>query len=1084
MIKTHNIQHIHTDHSNGTTNIDSVTKFRQYVDRAVDEGMTSIAFTEHGNLFSWYEKKKYCESKGIKYIHGVEMYFTDTLEEKVRDNYHVCMYAKNFDGFKELNKLVSKASDRSDGHFYYVPRITFDELANTSDNIIIATACMSGGLRPNSKVKRKYIDFLAKNKHRCFIEVQPHLVDAQSRYNREIADIANEYQIPLIAGTDTHALNETHAKGRKLLQRSKGVFFADEEGWDITWKTLPELVECFEKQQSLSANEYMSAILNTHVLPNMVEDFEIDTSYKYPKLYANPEEVLFEKIKKGISDRGVDKYENYQEYLDRINHEMKAYRHNKAVDYLLLDEGLKTDAKSAGIFPGPSRGSVSGSIIAYLIGMTDMDSIKRKLNFERFMNTARVSLADVDSDWPPSRREEVKNILYSKPGLYCSEIITFNTTKLKGSIRDVCRALYKKEPSKELREQADRDVEGYGQLTGWTSKEFEKLDKTYIEISNYICLNVEDNEEQMRREYPEVFEYVDIINGTIVSVGIHPCGTIVSPIPLDENVGLTSVKTCDKPVSMLNMNEINDLFFVKLDILGLENVELINDTCTLAGIPRITPDNVDPNDERVWKAIRDNTLGIFQWNGETGSRYIKHLFADETIEKIKAGYKKLGIKFSYMDLFSVGNGAIRPGGASYRDALSEGLFYDNGHEGINKFLAPTLGYLVYQEQIMDFLVEFCGYEKGEADIVRRAVAKKKNSEQYLPEIKRRFIAYMQKTENMEYEKAEKIIEVFLQVILDSSDYLFSLNHSDAYSWIGYMCGWLREYYPFEFLTVMLNHSSGDLEKTKEIIDYAKTRGINISPPTFGKSRGDYFFDKNTNSIYKGIASVKYMNNEVADTFYKLYKEKEFNNFTEVLLHIKENKLATSKHIEVLIKINYFRQFGTVKKLLKVKELFDRFTARKQFKREDFNNLQIEMLEKYSSSSTEKIIKGLDVKGLVSELESMIKDVELPPGNIIGFQNELMGSIDFISELHDENTFVVIKVDTKYSPVLTIYRPKDGLIQEVKVDKQFFNEKPLQLYDTIYVSSVNAKKRRRKIDGKWMITDEVVLFISYYLLSRV
>lgn len=524
MIKTHNMIHLHTDLSNCTTNIDSVTKFEQYVDRAVEEGMTAIAFTEHGNIMSWLSKKMYCEKKGIKYIHAVEMYVTESLDEKVRDNYHTCLYARNFEGFKELNRLISKANDRNDNHFYYVPRITFDELINTSDNIIIGTACIGGGLRKGSKIKDRYIDFLYKNKHRCFIEVQPHLVEPQREYNREAANISNKYGIPLIAGTDTHALNETHAKGRVMLQKAKGIKFENEDGWDITWKTLPELIECFEKQQSLTESEYFSAILNTHTLTNMIEEFDVDKNYKYPKLYEDSEKVLFEKIQQGIIDRGVNKYDNFNEYLERIDTEIEAYRHNKAIDFLLLDEGLKTDAKKKGIYHGPSRGSVSGSIIAYLIGMTDMDSIKRKLNFERFMNTARVSLADVDTDWPPSRREEVKNILYEKPGLYCSEIVTFNRVALKGSVRDVCRAMYQGTVPEKLMEQFNSECEHYGKPFDETSRRVNEFrNGKYLEISNYICKNIDDdNEEKMRKEYPEVFEYVDIINGTVVSLGIHP----------------------------------------------------------------------------------------------------------------------------------------------------------------------------------------------------------------------------------------------------------------------------------------------------------------------------------------------------------------------------------------------------------------------------------------------------------------------------------------------------------------------------------------------------------------------------------
>ena len=1045
MIKTHIMTHCHTDLSNGTTNIDSVTKYQQYVDKCVELGMHAIAFTEHGNMFNWLYKKEYCESKGIKYIHGIEMYVTKSLDEKVRDNYHTCMYAKNFEGVKELNKLVSKAYNREDNHFYYVPRISFEELKNTSDNILIATACIGGGLRPNSEIKDEYIKFLSENKHRCFLEVQHHLVNVQANYNKEMVQLSKTYSIPLILGTDTHALNENHVKGRSILQRAKNIHFENEDGWDISFRTFDELKRIYKSQGALTEDEFMEAAKNTHVLADMVEDFEVDKQYKYPKLYSDSLGVLKQKINEGIIRRGVNKYPNYQEYIDRIKVELEAYQHNKAVDYLLLDEGLKTEAREIGIEPGPSRGSVSGSIIAYLIGMTDMDSIKRKLNFERFMNTARVSLADVDTDWPPTRREEVKNLLYNKKDLYCSEIVTFNTVKLKGSIRDVGRAL--------------------------------NMD---LQIVNEICKNIEDDEQKYRQQYPELFEYVDIINGTVVSLGIHPCGTIVSPIPLDENVGLITTTTTDKPISMLNMNEINDLFYVKLDILGLENVELINDTCKLAGIERITPDNV-PDDENVWKAIRDNTLGIFQWNGETGSRYIKHLFKDETIEKIKREFDKLGLKFNYMDLFSVGNGAIRPGGASYRDALSEGIFYDNGHEGINKLLAPTLGYLVYQEQIMDFLVQFCGYEKGEADIVRRAVAKKKNSEQYLPEIERRFIQYMKDTENMPHDEAKKIIDVFLKVILDSSDYLFSLNHSDAYSYIGYMCGWLRENYPFEFLTVMLNHSIGILEKTKEITDYAKEKGINILPPTFGKSRGVYFFDKEENSIYKGIASVKYINNDVAETLYKMYHEHNITDFISFLMIAKNYKI-TSRHLDVLVKIGYFREFGSTKKLLKLVELFNTFSSRKQFKRDMYTEAQMKLLEKHSETVTEKMVKGLNVESLLRELETMVPNDEFSPGKLISFENEFIGSISYIDDKCDKRTFVVTEVIDKYAtPFITLYKPFDGTVQKVRVDKNFYAEKKLKQYDTIYLSGVEQRNKRKKVDGRWTISEEFDYYIFYYIL---
>ena len=687
-MNNYTVIHLHSDLSNGTTNIDSVTKYKSYINAAKENNMKAIAFTEHGNIFSWYNKKLECEKQGIKYIHGIEMYVTETLDEKIRDNYHCCLYAKNYNGFLELNKLISKSYNREDNHFYYSPRITLEELINTSENIIVTTACLGGIInkaRNNKNVLNRYIKFLTENKHRCFLEIQHHNVKDQLEYNKLIYELSKKIGVRLISGTDTHALNEKHVQGRKILQKAKNIYFSDEEGWDLTFKSYEELVNCYKKQGVLDMNIVLDAINNTNVLADMIEEFDIDKSYKYPKMSENPLQEIKSKIVKGIKKRNIDKYENFAtEYKPRINYELETYAHNGAIDFLLLEEDIKTMARNNNVFPGYSRGSVSGSIVAYILGITEMDSIKHKLNYERFMNKERVSLADVDTDYDPTQRKIIKDYIYNKKGLYCADIITFNTVALKGSIRDVGRA----------------------------------LEIPLGDIDN-ICKNIDDNESYYRELYPTLFEYVDIINGTIVSIGTHPCGTLVSPIALDEHMGLISLTTNDYPVTMLNMKEVDSQNFVKLDILGLDNVRLINETCKLANIDILTPDNIDDSDENVWMSIRDNTLGVFQWESDHASSYLKDLFSDNTLKKIKANNSN----FKYIDLFSVGNGAIRPAGASYRTELSNGEFRDNGHKALNDLLASTQGFLVYQEQILDFLHLFCGYTMGQADTVRRGFAK-------------------------------------------------------------------------------------------------------------------------------------------------------------------------------------------------------------------------------------------------------------------------------------------------------------------------------------------------------------------------
>lgn len=277
--------HLHSDLSNGVTNVDSVTKYTEYVDYAASLGMNAMAFSEHGCIFEWVHKKQAIETAGMKYIHAVEAYLTEDndTEDKHRDNYHCVLIAKNYDGVKELNKMVSKSFNRDDYHFYYMPRITFEELFATSDNIIVTTACLGGVLnKGDNDTKKRFMKFLIANKGRCYLEIQHHNCADQITYNKVLYAISMRTGIPLIAGTDTHCLNDEHIEGRKILQKAKNVFFSDEDDWDLTFKTYDELVAAYKTQNSLPENVYMQAIDNTNVMADSIEEFELDYSRSIP----------------------------------------------------------------------------------------------------------------------------------------------------------------------------------------------------------------------------------------------------------------------------------------------------------------------------------------------------------------------------------------------------------------------------------------------------------------------------------------------------------------------------------------------------------------------------------------------------------------------------------------------------------------------------------------------------------------------------------------------------------------------------------------------------------------------------------
>lgn len=1039
--KNYTILHLHSMLSNAVTNIDSVTAYSEYIQKAHDLGMSAMAFSEHGSVMGWVKKKLQMEELGMKYIHAEEFYLTQSLEEKMRDNYHCLLIAKNYDGVMELNKLSTKSFNREDGSYYYAPRITIDDVKNTSDNIIVSTACLGGVLnKAPEDVKKDFFEWIVKNKHRCYLELQPHLDDDQIRYNQSLWALSKSYGVPLVMCTDTHALNSTHVEGRTILQKSKNIHFDGEDKFHLEMLSYEELVNLCRMQNALPLNVYLEAIENTNRIADQIETFALNYEYKYPHLWGdNSEEVLREKIRDGIKWRGVDKLPNYQEYLDRIEYEMKAYIHNGAIDFMLLMEDIISWCKTQDILVGYGRGSCNGSIVAYLLGITEMDSIKHGLNFDRFMNTERVSLSDIDTDFPPSRINEVKQYIFNKHGLYCSDIVTFNTIALKGAIRDVGRA----------------------------------LEIPLAEVSD-ICNKIELDEASCRKAYPELFKYVDIVNGCVVSVGNHPCGLVVSPVPIDDRMGLFTTSTDDVPISQINMKEIDLQNYVKLDLLKLDTIELINETCKLANIERLTPDNIDVQDEEVWHSLRDDTTEIFQWNGSTGDRYIKHLLSDNNIKK----FKSLNPNVDYMTLLSIGNGAIRPAGASYRDDLAEGILRKSGNEAIDNFMKNTFGYLVFQEQIIQFLHEYCGYTMGEADIVRRHFAKKTGTEKDIPQIKEGFAKTMAKDYGMSREESEEVIADFIQVIEDASNYLFSLNHSQPYSYMGYASAWLRYYYPVEFITTAFNLNRDKEEKTNALIAYAHKMGIKINSPKFRFSRADYFCDSVNRIIYKGLGSIKHMSVQVAEDLYTLRDEK-FSNFIDLLYAIQElpNK-PDSRQLDILVKIGYFQEFGNAKALLTGIEVFNKFYKCKTIKVDKFKEMgyNIDDVMPYVGKATEKTLSQLDNKGIILALLRSMKMPKTTTVDMARWQCEHLGYCSISNPNEDPSNWLVLEIKknnygTSWAKLWNICY---GCAREYRLNKKFATANPVEVGDYIKAVIVEKPKYKKNEDGSFsQVANEVI-----------
>ena len=574
-----------------------------------------------------------------------------------------------------------------------------------------------------------------------------------------------------------------------------------------------------------------------------------------------------------------------------------------------------------------------------------------------------------------------------------------------------------------------------------------------------------------------------------MSIGSHPSGVLVTDEDISSNIGTCTLATSEYPVSMLNMKELDDLMYVKLDILGLDGCGVINETCRLAGIERLTPDNVNLEDEEVWKSIRDDTTLIFQWESESAQAYLKKFMSDETI----ASVKRYIPDFSYIKWFSFGNGLIRPACASYRDEVANGIFATNGLKELDDFLAPTMGRVAMQEDIMQFLVKFCGYSQAESDIVRRGIAKKKGTEKLLPEIERRFIEYTKEHYDVPESKSAEVIKPFLQTILDASSYAFSWNHSDAYSCIGYINGYLRYYYPLEFLTSAFNTFSDNAVKTQAITQYAKKRGINIKAPKFGHSQNEYVCDKETNTIYKGLDSIKSMQTIAADIMNEIYAQ-EPKDFIDVLFLCEsvkiDGKRINSKSMDILVDIGFFSEYGNINTLKRIRYWYDKFAKRKTIKKDDCEDWLIDIIKPNAGKETEKQFSDIDKPQLLRDINNVLPPQDDNIQLLIKKQIEHLGYVDVGSYQVDMDEYIVQKVHKdKWGRIwLDLFHLSSNQSFEYKCEAKWYNRLPCVQNDLLKVAFRSKEKVKlvgEDANGKkqWMKTGEFENIVNCYEIIK-
>lgn len=908
----------------------------------------------------------------------------------MRDNYHTVLMAKNAEGVRELNSLIS-LSCRKD-HFYYVNRLSFDEFLGISNNIISTSACLASPLNKLPEDHPKYEDLV--NKY-TFLEVQAHNHPDQVAFNKRLLSLSKKYNKPLIAGTDTHSSTKYKAECRSVLMSSKNKSYGDEDSFDLTYKTYDELVAMFASQGALPKEEYMEAIENTNILYEVIEEIDLDTTIKYPILYGSREadsqkflETIDEKFQEKL-DKGVIPAKQKEAFEDAMKEEIRVFQKLQMTGFMLSMSELVSWCKSQGMAIGTARGSVGGSRVAYVTDIIDLNPETWHTVFSRFANEDREEIGDIDIDCVEEDRPAIFKYITERFGAdKTARVASFGTMQAKGVIDDVGRHLAKK----------------------WKEKHQDVGENPWsLQHIALIKSEFDANEEKTKAKYPELFYYFDGLLDTKISQSVHPAGMVISPITLPDNFGVFDK---DEDIClMLDMDNVHDYTgLAKYDFLVLKTVQVIRDTCRYIGIPYPKTHEIDWDDQAVWNDMLKSPTAIFQFEGA---------FAFDSLKKFEP--------HSIFDM-SLVTACIRPTGASYRNELLARRPHKNPSEMIDQLLENNLGYLVYQEDTIAFLQQICGLSGSEADNIRRAIGRKQKDrlDRAMPAILEGYCS----RSNQSREVAEQEAKEFLQVIEDSASYQFGYNHSIAYCLLGYLCAYYRYYYPVEFLTSYLNNAAND-DDIKNGTAYANRIGIKVTMPKWGMSKSQYFFDKEKRIIAKGIASIKYMSSGVGEELYQLAHSREFPQFVDVLFGIDQETTLDTRQLDILVKIDYFADFGNQRELLRLCDLFLRVFkkgAAKLIKREMIDGSPLEpAVRKYSTWKTKngadaKSYTLLDTRSILSEVEVAVKDAHMDDlEDKLKIRNfkEAMGYYGYISGKEEDRSKLLVM------SVFPLHRKRDG-----------------------------------------------------------
>ena len=882
--------HVHTEYSL----LDGSGKIKEMVAQAKALGCDSLAITDHGAMYGVIDFYRAAKEAGIKPIIGCEIYVTNgsRFDREISQGddryYHLVLLAENNQGYSNLMKIVSTGFTEG---FYYKPRVDYETLEKYSGGLIASSACLAG-IIPKLLLRGRYEDAVEEalrlqnlfGRGNFFLELQDHGMPEQRTVNSQLLRMSEEYKIPLIATNDVHYTYDTDWEAHDILlciQTGKKVHDQDRmryEGGQYYLKSPEEMQELFRYAPE--------AIQNTELIAkrcNVEIEFGVQKlpQYDVPAGYT-AEEYLTKLCEEGLRRR----YENYQDYEDRLHFELETIKQMGYVDYFLIVWDFINYAKQNHIMVGPGRGSAAGSLVSYALAITDIDPIRYNLLFERFLNPERVSMPDIDVDFCYERRGEVIDYVTQKYGKdKVVQIITFGTMAARNVIRDVGRVL-------------DMPYGAVDQIAKMIPAELNiTIDKALQENSEFK--RAYETDTQIRN----LIDMAKRLEGLPRHSSMHAAGVVISKEPIMEYVPL-SRGSDGSIVTQYVMTTLEELGLLKMDFLGLRTLTVIQDALemikTNIGLS-IDLNEIDYNDINVLEMIgAGKTEGVFQLESAGMKSFMREL-RPQTLEDIIAG----------IALYRPGPMDFIPKYIAGKNSGKE-IVYDCPQ--LKPILEPTYGCIVYQEQVMQIVRDMAGYSLGGADILRRAMSKKKDS--VMQAERKRFVYGDEKTGVAGCIKngiSEQVANKIYDDMVDFAKYAFNKSHAAAYAIVCYQTAYLKFYFPVEFMAALMTSVMDRLTKLGEYIQECKGLSIDILPPDINEAEST--FAARGKNIRYGLSAIKGVGRNVIDAIVEERKEngpyQDIYDFCQRLALKDINK----RTVENLIKAGAFDSLGFTRKQL-------------------------------------------------------------------------------------------------------------------------------------------------------------------------